>query len=82
MKHLKCMNVVFEPIMGYSDHAAMARSYGVLGPGVDKVNVCLRNHSAKQIILSKGSAVGEITMVNAILSLHQSQERMVLLGVR
>ena len=38
MMHSKCMNVVIEPLMGYSDHIATARSYGVLRPGRDKIN--------------------------------------------
>ena len=55
----KCLNVVVELVMGYSEHIVMARSYGVLKPGRDKIDVFLRNHSAKQIILSKQTAVGE-----------------------
>ena len=47
----KCKNVVVEPVMGYLDYIAMARSYGVLKPGRGKIDVCLRNHSAKQITL-------------------------------
>ena len=47
MRYSKCMNVVVEPIVGYSDHIAIAGSYGVLRPGVGKVNVYLRNHSVK-----------------------------------
>ena len=53
------MGVVIKPIAGYSDHIAMARSYGVLRPGVGTMHVCLRNHSAKQIILPKQTAVGD-----------------------
>ena len=48
MTHSKCMNAVAEPVIEYLDHVAMARSYGVLKPGRDKIEVCLRNHSAKQ----------------------------------
>ena len=44
----------------------MARSYGVLKPGRDKIDVCLRNHSAKQINFLKKTAVGEITAVNIV----------------
>ena len=40
MTHSKCMNVVVEPVMGYLDHIAMARSYGVLKPGRGKIDVC------------------------------------------
>ena len=47
----------------------MARSYGVLRPRRGKINVCLRNHSRKQITLPKWSAVGEIAAANVILSL-------------
>ena len=28
--HSKCLNVVVEPVTGYSEHIAMATSYGVL----------------------------------------------------
>ena len=55
--------------MGYSDHIAMARSYGVLKPGRGKIDVYLRDHSAKQITLPNGTAVGEITATNMILAL-------------
>ena len=57
MTHSKCMNVVAEPFRGYSDHIAMARSYGVLKLGRGKIDVCLRNHKVKQITLPK-TAVG------------------------
>ena len=77
----KCVNVIVKPILGYVDHIAMARSYGVLRPGVGKVNVCLRNHSAKQITLPKQTAVGEIAVANAILSLLALRPiRMILVG--
>ena len=49
--HSKCVNVVVESVMGYSDHIATARSYGVLKPGRGKIDVCLRNHRTKQITL-------------------------------
>ena len=32
MTHSKCLNVVVEPVTGYSEHIAMTRSYGVLKP--------------------------------------------------
>ena len=48
--------------MGYSDHVAMARSYGVLKPGRGKID-------AKQIILPKQTAVGEIAAANIIAAL-------------
>ena len=47
----------------------MARSYGLLKPGRGKIHLCLRNHSAKQIILSKQTAVGETAAANIILAL-------------
>ena len=68
MTHSKHMNVITEPIAGDSDHMAMARSYGVLKPGVGKVDVCLWNHSSKQITLLKWAAVGETAATNAILA--------------
>ena len=46
--HSKCLNVIVEPVTGYFEHIAMARSYGILKPGRDKIDVCLRNHSAQQ----------------------------------
>ena len=49
--HSKHMNVVIEPQVGYCDHIAMARLYGILRPGRGKIDVCLRNHSTKQITL-------------------------------
>ena len=69
MTHSKCMNVVVKPVMGYFDHIATARSCGVLKPGRGKVDVCLRNHSAKQITLPKQTTVGEIAATNIILTL-------------
>ena len=63
------VNVVVEPVIGYSDHIAMARSYGILKPGRGKIDVCLRNHSAKQITLPKWTAMGEITAAYVILAL-------------
>ena len=49
MTYPKCVNAVVEPVMGYLDHTAMARSYGLLKPWRGKIDLCLRNHSAKQI---------------------------------
>ena len=69
MTHLKCLNVVVESFMGYLEHIAMARSYGVLKPGRGKIDVCLRNHSAKQITLPKQITVKEIAAANIILAL-------------
>ena len=67
--HSKHMNVVVEQVMGYLDHTAMARSYGILRPERGKINVCLRNHSAKQITLPRQTAVGETAAANVISSL-------------
>ena len=47
----------------------MARSYGVVKPGRGRIDVCLRNHSTKQIILPKQTAVGEIAVANIIPAL-------------
>ena len=67
--HSKCMNVVVEPVTGYPGHVATARSYGVLKPWRGKIDVCLRNHSVKQITLPKWTVVGEIKAANIILVL-------------
>ena len=75
MAHSKCMNVVIKPIMGYSDHIATARSYGIFRPGVGLINICLRNHSAEQITLPKQTAVGEISVANAILTIDAETNR-------
>ena len=56
--HSKHVNVVVESFMGYSDHITTAQSYGVLRPGKGRINVCLRNHSTKQVTLPKQTAVG------------------------
>ena len=64
-----CLNVIVEPVTEYLEHFSMARSYGVLKPGKDKIDVCLRNHSAKQITLAKETAVGKITAANIIPAL-------------
>ena len=50
--HSKCLSVV-ESVAGYSEHISMARSYQVLRPGKGKIDVCLRNHSVKQVMLLK-----------------------------
>ena len=63
------MNVVVEPVIGYLEQMAVARSYGVLKPGRGKIDVFLRNHSAKEINLPKQTAVGEIAVANIILAL-------------
>ena len=69
MTHSKCMNVDVEPVTGYLDHIAMARSYGVLKPERAKIDICLRSHNAKQITLPKQTAMGEIPVTNVILAL-------------
>ena len=66
MIHSKCLNVVAEPVLGYSEHNAITRSFGIFKPGRGKFDVCLRNHSAKQITLPKWTAVGEIVAANII----------------
>ena len=39
--HLKSLSVVVEPVFGYSEHIATARSYGELRPGTGKFDICL-----------------------------------------
>ena len=68
MMHSKYLNVVVKPIIRYSDHITMARSYGELTPGGDKNNVCL-----KKITLPRQTAVGEINAANVILPLLAPQ---------
>ena len=68
MMHSKYMNVVIEPLMGYSDHISMARSYGVLRPGRGKIDVCLRNHSTKH------TAAGEIAVIPALLAAKPTED--------
>ena len=67
--HSKCLNVIVEQVTRYSEHIAIARSYGVLKPGRGKIDVCLRNHSVKQITFPKWTAVGKIAAANIILAL-------------
>ena len=77
MTHSECMNVLVQPVMGYLDHIATARSYWVLRPGRGKIDVCLRKHSAKLITLPKQTAVGEIRAANvipALLALKPAEE--------
>ena len=62
----KSLSIIGEPIIGYSEHIAMARSYGELGPGKGKIDICLRNHSARQVTLPKQTTVGEIVPANMI----------------
>ena len=69
LTHPKCLNVVVELILSYLEHIAMATSYGVLKPGRGKIDICLKNHSARQITPQKWTAVGEITAANIIPAL-------------
>ena len=64
--HSKCMNIAVKSVTGYWDCTATARSYGVLRAERGKIDVWLRNHSAKQITLPKWTALGEITAGNII----------------
>ena len=65
--HSKYLSVV-EAVAGYSEHIAMARSYGVLKPGEGKIDVCLMNHSARQVILLMQTTVGEIMPADMVPS--------------
>ena len=67
--HSKCLNVVVELVTGYSEHIAMARSYGVLKLGRGKNDICLRNCSTKWIALPKQTPVKEIAAANIIPAL-------------
>ena len=67
--HSKSLSVVVEPVIGYSEHITVARSYGNLRSGKGKINICLRNHSARQVILPKQTTVGEIMPANMIQAL-------------
>ena len=58
--------------MEYLEHIAMARSYGVLKSGRDKIDACLRNQGVKQITLPKWTTVGDIILALS----HQSQQGM------
>ena len=60
------LSVVVEPVIGYSGHIAMARSYGELRPGKGKIDVCLRNYSVRQVTLPKQTTLGGITLANMI----------------
>ena len=63
------MRVVVEQVIGYSEHIATARSYRELRPGKFKIDVCLRNQSARQATLSKQTTVGEIIPADMIPAL-------------
>ena len=69
LTHLESLSVIVELVIGYSEHTAMARYYGEIGPGKGKINVCLRNHSGRQMTLHKWTAVGEIVPADAIQEL-------------
>ena len=62
--HLKLMSVVVEPVIGYSEHIATARTYGELRPWKGKIDVCPRNHNARQVTPRKQTTVGEIMPAN------------------
>ena len=51
--HLNSFNNVVGPVFGYSKHIAMARSYGELRPETGMIDICLWNHSARQVTLPK-----------------------------
>ena len=72
--HSKYLSVVVEPVTGYSEHIATARLYGVLEPGKGKISICLRNHSARQVILTKQTRMGEILPANMIPALLDQEE--------
>ena len=61
MTHLNSLNVVVEPVFSYSEHTSMARSQGELRLETGKIDICLWNHSARQMTLPKQTTVGEIT---------------------
>ena len=60
---------LLSPGTGYSECIAMTRMYGVLKLGRGKIDVCLRNHSIKDISLPKWIVVGEIAATNILLAL-------------
>ena len=64
--HSKCMNVIIEPNVSYSDHMIMATSYSVLRPWVGNVVIYLWNHITKQVTFPKLTFLGKITAANAI----------------
>ena len=74
------MNVIAQPIAGYSDHVAIAWYYCVLRPGVGKADVYLWNHSGKQITLPKWTAVEKLKLqMQFQLYWCWSQQKMILL---
>ena len=58
--HSNSLNIFVEPGFGYSEHIAMARSYGELRPEMGKIDICPQNHSTRQVTLPKQTTVGEI----------------------
>ena len=73
--HSNSLNAVVEPVFGYSEHIAMARSYGELRPGRGKINVYLQNYSARLATLPKQTTMGEITPVDVSTTmLAQNQQ--------
>ena len=59
--HSNSLSVIVEPIVGYSEHIATARTYGELRPGTGKIDICPWNCSARQVTLPKQATVGEVT---------------------
>ena len=64
--HSKYLTIVVEPVTGYSEHIAMTQTYGILKPGTGKINVCLRNHSARQVTLPRQTTVEEIAPADIV----------------
>ena len=58
--HSNSLTVIVEPIFGYSEYIATARTYGESRLGMGKIDICLQSHSAWQVTLPKQTAVGEI----------------------
>ena len=63
------LSVVVEPVTGYSEHIATARIYGILKLGTGKIDISLRNNSARQVTLPKQTTLGEIMSANMIPAL-------------
>ena len=67
------MSVVVEPVTGHSEHIAMAISYEELRPEKGKINICLKNHSARQVTLPRQTTVGESMPANMIPALSNQK---------
>ena len=57
--HSNSLNVVVEPVFGYSKYITMARSHGELRPETGKIDICLQNHSARKVTLPKQTYNGK-----------------------